>query len=269
MRFPEKPLAWNSVDITGKVYGKLTALYRTDNFTQPNGTTKSMWVCSCECGNYKPMMYCNLKANNVSSCGKCTNNDKAVFKITNVEGVCYGKKEGIGNTKHGLSGHRLYQSWVGIINRCYDVDFKGYSYYGGKGIKVCDRWLNLDNFMEDNLPRYKEGLTLDRIDTFGNYCLENTRWITLGEQSINTGPKHWGKVKYKGVCWSDAKDSYRANLYYNSRQTHLGFFSCPIEAALRYDEVAEREKGELAWLNRNSFPEVMEAYNSKKETTND
>lgn len=260
-RFPEKPLGKKSIDITGNVYGKLTALYRTENFKQPNGTVKSMWLCSCECGNYKPVMYCNLKANNISSCGKCANNVKRVFRVADVEGVTYGKREGMGNTKHGLSHHPLYTPWVGVIKRCYDKEFSGYKYYGGKGVSVCGRWLNLENFIEDNLPQYREGLTLDRVDTAGDYCPENTRWITLAEQSINTGPKHWGKVKYKGVCWSETKEAYRANLFYNGKQTHLGFFSCPIDAALKYDEVVEREKGSLAWLNRNFFSEVMEAFN--------
>lgn len=192
--FPKLPLGKRSIDIGGNKYGKLEVLYRTSNYVQPNGSWKSMWLCYCECGKYKPMMYSNLSKGILNSCGSCTMDFTERFDIKSVPGISYGESEGIGNTKHGQSCNPLFNTWSSVMNRCYNKNNSGYEYYGGKGIKVCERWLNLDNFINDNTPLYKDGLTIDRIDTFKDYSPENTRWITLGEQSINTGPKHWGKV---------------------------------------------------------------------------
>jgi hypothetical protein len=263
--FKRVPLGRSSVNIKGNVYSKLKALYRTENFTQPNGTVKSMWLCQCDCGNYKSMMYCNLKAGMVKSCGKCKSSEKPVFNITDIEGVVFPNNKGTGNKRHGLTGNPLYQVWVGILNRCYNENLKGYKYYGGKGVTVSREWLTVENFIKDNTDHYKSNLTIDRIDTEGNYEKENVRWITLGEQSANTSPKHWGKVKYKGVCWCNKREVYRVNCYYKKKYHHVGHFDCPKLAALAYDSFVFERKGDLAWLNREHFPEIEYMFNLKEE----
>ena len=66
--------------------------------------------------------------------------------------------------KHGLCGHRLYDTWKSMVHRCNNIKNVAYKYYGGRGIKVCNRWLDVRNFIEDMYPSYQEGLTLDRIN---------------------------------------------------------------------------------------------------------
>lgn len=85
------------------------------------------------------------------------------------------------NYKHGYYGTPTYKSWSEMIYRCKT---KGKKYYHTKKIKVCNHWLKFENFLEDMGDR-PSGLTIDRIDNKGNYCLENCRWATSKQQSRN------------------------------------------------------------------------------------
>ena len=81
--------------------------------------------------------------------------------------------------------HYLYSTYARMKQRCYDPGDPGYPYYGGRGITVCQRWLDdFWNFVEDMGER-PEGFTLDREDTNGDYCPENCRWADLNTQSLN------------------------------------------------------------------------------------
>jgi hypothetical protein len=92
------------------------------------------------------------------------------------------------HTKHGhaKSGDLspTYKTWVGMKLRCLYPSQVGYSNYGGRGIKICEKWINFQGFLEDMGVR-PEGKTLDRIDPDGNYEKPNCRWATLQEQSEN------------------------------------------------------------------------------------
>ncbi len=92
----------------------------------------------------------------------------------------------------------LWYRWHGIKKRCLNVNDERYHQYGGRGIKVCQEWLeSFDNFAEWALSNgYSENLTLERIDVNGDYCPENCKWITLREQAFNKRDTKW--VDYKG-----------------------------------------------------------------------
>ena len=80
---------------------------------------------------------------------------------------------------------RTYKRWAGMLQRCTNENRPDYNYYGNRGIRVCDKWLNFKGFYED-MGDCPEKLTLDRIDTNGNYCKENCRWADRKTQSRNT-----------------------------------------------------------------------------------
>ena len=90
-----------------------------------------------------------------------------------------------------------YSSWAHMIQRCKNPKNKNYKWYGGRGIKVCERWRNsFKNFLKDMGTRPK-GLTLDRINNNDNYKPENCRWTTIKQQNNNSRPKSCGRSKQR------------------------------------------------------------------------
>jgi hypothetical protein len=102
--------------------------------------------------------------------------------------------------KHGMIFSPIYFSWRNLKGRCLNVNDRGYKNYGGRGIKVCERWLKFENFLKDMGPTWKKGLTLDRINVNGDYKPSNCRWATSSQQQNNRRDN----IKYKGETMAQA-----------------------------------------------------------------
>ena len=139
--------------------------------------------------------------------------------------------------------HYLYSTWIGMKVRCYNPKRTNYQYYGARGIKVCQRWLDdFWNFVEDMGDR-PEGHTLDRIETDGNYEPSNCKWSTHSEQASNKRPHTKGVYNGKPVKgYYKHKDGfYVACISIAGTLKYLGSFTCPLRARLAYeDAVAEK-----------------------------
>lgn len=153
-------------DLSGARYGRLVVA----EFHESRGG-KRWWRCICDCGNETFVPTSWLNSGNTSSCG-CLGIE-ARNSATSAS-----------NTTHGMSKTATYNVWFSMRARCEKPHHKSYPEYGGRGISVCERWMLFSNFLDD-MGVAPPGLTLDRIDTNGNYEPSNCRWATAKEQSRN------------------------------------------------------------------------------------
>lgn len=148
------------VPMIGDKFGKLTV---TGDFVSKNGR---YWPCLCECGGTALVSITSLKRRKETN-GGCSN--------------CYRTKHG-----HGSSRNPTYSKYQAMKQRCGNPNHKDYPNYGGRGIEICERWLNsFDNFLTD-MGESPKGHSIDRIDVNGNYEPSNCRWATKQTQARNT-----------------------------------------------------------------------------------
>ena len=131
-----------------------------------------------------------------------------------------------------------YHIWSAMRQRCNNKNDKSYDRYGGRGIKVCDRWdqktVGFDNFLKD-MGRKPEGYSLDRIDNDREYSPENCRWASANTQNTNRG----NNVKTPGVTYSKKDDAWLSRLYYKKKLVICRQFK-------KYDDaVKARKEAEL------------------------
>lgn len=141
------------IDLTGQRFGRLTVVGR---FAE----TGKRWGCVCDCGGQAVVVGAKLRSGHTKSCG-C------------LRAIVSRAKE----RRHGLSGTRTHNIWQAMRRRCSRPDQPNYKWYGGRGIKVCERWESFDNFLAD-MGECPEGCEIDRIDGDGNYEPGNCRWVS-------------------------------------------------------------------------------------------
>ena len=138
---------------------------------------------------------------------------------------------------HNLSRHRLYGTWLGMMDRCNDKNNRRYKDYGGLGIVVCEEWNNIENFINDMFPSFIEGLTIDRKDNNKGYCKENCRWTTKTIQNRNTRIlKSTNTSGFRGVSYNKKLKKYSSSITVNRKNIHLGYFNNALEAGLCRDK---------------------------------
>jgi hypothetical protein len=193
-------------DLSNQRFGKLVAIEVDSSFKLP-----IRWTCKCDCGKIKPIRAYQLTSGRSKTCG-CSNKTsrKAI--------------------KHGKANERIYKVWTTMKARCHNMQNSSYSYYGARGITVCDHWRDsFENFLAD-MGEPENRYTLDRIDTNGNYCKENCRWADSTTQARNTRIKSSNKSGSKGVCYKRDKKKWHASIYVDYKQFFGGYYNSKEEA---------------------------------------
>ena len=185
------------IDIRGQKFGKLEVIERAGS----DKHKKATWLCRCDCGRETIVNGSDLRSGNTKSCG-CTKADIAIVQAEN-------------NKTHGMRNSRLYTIWRGMKSRCYNQNHRYYKHYGGRGITVCDEWRNdFKPFMEWALSNgYQDNLTIDRIETNGNYEPSNCRWATETEQKNNM--RNNRTIEFNGETHNVAEWASITGLSYN------------------------------------------------------
>jgi hypothetical protein len=178
--------AWNRLDLTGQSFGEWTVL-REGERNPTRNTTR--WVCKCSCGTERSVSTGMLMAGESKSCG-CKKAKDAAARMT----------------RHGMSGSKFHNIWMGMIKRCSNPNEPLYKYYGARGIIVCERWLTFENFRDDMLEGYAPHLSLERKDNDGPYDPSNVKWATDVEQARNKRNTAWLETPWGRISLAEAAE---------------------------------------------------------------
>ena len=200
----------NFKDMTPKLLGETWRKY--PNETSKQKVTYGLFECQY-CGEEFEAGAAKVKSGHTKSCG-CLRGDA-----------------------HGLTSHRFYKTWVGMLHRCNNPKIKAYKNYGGRGITVCEEWLDVRNFVDWAEKTYPniEGYTLDRIDNDKGYSPENCRWVDRATQGLNQRMKKNNTSGYVGICWNNKNNNWMAKIKSGDFFIYIGSFHAKEEAVLARD----------------------------------
>lgn len=183
-------------DLTGRKFGRLTV---TDVHSKVG--RKYRWSCLCDCGAEKVVYGYNLTNGHTQSCGCLASESKSERKKT-----------------HGLRKHPLYHVWSTMRQRCNNPANHKFKDYGGRGIRVCQRWeTSFKNFHDDMVEGYVKGLQIDRIDNNSGYGPDNCRWVTQTTNSRNRRNNHILTLDGESKClgeWAEITGIQIGTLWY-------------------------------------------------------
>lgn len=206
--------------LIGKRFGRLLVLsfHSYDKYI-------SKWNCQCDCGNEKIVTRNALTSGNTKSCG-CLKKDL--------------------QTVHGMWKTPEYKTWVNIKTRCYDKNTPYYKNYGGRGIKVCDRWINsFENFYTDMGKRPSSKHSIERVNNNGNYDPSNCVWGTDTEQQHNIRKQKNNTSGANGITWLERISRYLVRIGVDGKELHIG---CFVDFN---DAVSARKEAERIYWNKN------------------
>lgn len=199
-------------NLIGKRFGRLIVIKRVNN----DKWKKSQWLCLCDCKRKKIITGNSLNQQLTKSCG-CLRREITIKR----------------STKHGHNNRnkisKTYHIWHQMKQRCMNPNNLDYSNYGGRGIKICKRWIKFENFLKD-MSEVPEGYQIDRINNNNGYYKNNCRWATPKQQARNRNNNNLKTLNGKTQClaaWAE-----ECNISFNTLRARLYRYGWSIEKAL-------------------------------------
>lgn len=152
------------IDLTGMRFGEFNVIEHAG--LTNDGCSNALWRCICDCGTIFIEKSAKIRNGSILACNTCVPGEEEI--------------------KAKKSHKRAYRVWVSMKYRCYNSKATGFKRYGGRGIKVCDRWKKSFKAFHDDMGDPPEGMQIDRIDNNGNYTKNNCRWATPQENVRNS-----------------------------------------------------------------------------------
>lgn len=215
------------LNLTGQRFGNLTVI----EVHGQDAHRAYRWKCQCDCGNETVVRGSQLKSGVTRSCG------------------CGIRKASSRPRTHGQTHTPLYARWRAMIERTRNPNSTEFHNYGGRGIRVCERWQSFENFAADMAATFNEALTLDRRDVNGNYSPENCYWATAKQQTRNKRNNHvveWRGRQMVVTDWAELLGLKPNTVIYRLRR------GWPVERALSKDA----DPAALAELANVTLPSV-------------
>lgn len=198
-------------DLSGRRYGRWTVI--EEGTPRYHGKYRIIyWMCRCDCGVIREVCGNTLKNGDSTSCG-CFHSElmSKIFR------------------SHGKTGSRAYRIWQNMLNRCRREKDEFWHRYGGRGIKVCDRWQVFENFLKD-MGEPEPGMQLDRVENDGDYSPDNCRWATVKEQAQNRTSNV--RYQYSGKSKTLTEWAAAVGIKRSTLGMRIHSFHWPIEKAL-------------------------------------
>lgn len=211
-------------DISGQRFGHLVAVRVCGKYKHGD----NMWLLACDCGKETSAPLRHILSGDKKSCGCSTARDRG--------------KSGLQRRRHGHSSDvrggrrqsRTYRIWADMRKRCNDERAVSYPHYGGRGIRVCERWEKFENFLAD-MGEVQPGMSIEREDPNGNYCPENCSWIPRRHQNRNKRNSRFTEVDIGQIRYLYSTGQFRQVDIARAFNTH----QADISAIVRGDVWAD------------------------------
>lgn len=215
-------------DLTGERIGRLLVV----RMTKDGRSREQLWECACDCGAVTIKKRIALAGGSVKSCG-----------CLSVEALAKGK------LKHGHSYDGAptseYTTWAGMVARCNNRSHKAWLNYGGRGIAVCERWSTFSNFLADMGTKPSKDMTIERVNSNGNYEPSNCVWLPRAQQARNR--RNNRRLTHAGMTLTVAEWSERTGIPQRRITNRLSSLGWTVSEALTKSAVSPGKRKPRSW----------------------
>lgn len=249
-------------DLVGRKFGLLKVI----KFNGIDKSGQATWLCECDCGNTAIAITHKLISGKKRSCG-------CLIRKTNSKRMI---QHGFTSVYNTTVIKRLFRIYRKMIDRCYKRSDPSYANYGGRGIYICDEWINTDPFITDKIKfinfytwatnnGYADNLTIDRIDNDGPYAPWNCRWATNRIQSNNRRSNHHIKDNDGIYTFTEFERKYGLYEKYVTRRIHRGYLKDEVLFSVNNPDLKMRKTSSGKFIDKDGFQHLIPKHDQPED----